>query len=220
MADRIPQSTSYLLIFKAYLSSDHVTEATGKTIAITISKNGGAFGNPNVGATNATAIASGWYKVTLDTTDTGTLGPLAVRGAEGTIDDVGVALFVVDANTGGYGYLDAAVTSRSTYAGGAVASVTGDVTVGTNNDKTGYSLTVTPPTADQNADALLDRSDGIETSRTLRQGLRLILAALAGKLSGAATTTVTIRDTNDGINRIVATVDADGNRSAVTLDAS
>ena len=221
MADRIPQSTSYLLIFKAYLSSDHVTEATGKTIAITISKNGGAFGNPNVGATNATAVASGWYKVTLDTTDTGTLGPLAVRGAEGTIDDVGVALFVVDANTGGYGYLDAAVTSKILHTPAARwASVTGDVTVGTNNDKTGYSLTVTPPTADQNADALLDRSDGIETSRTLRQGLRLILAALAGKLSGAATTTVTIRDTNDGINRIVATVDADGNRSAVTLDAS
>ncbi len=76
------------------------------------------------------------------------------------------------------------------------------------------------PTAIQNADALLDRTAGIETNRTLRQGLRLMLSALAGKLSGAATTTVTIRDTNDGINRIVATVDSSGNRSAVTLDAS
>jgi hypothetical protein len=37
--------------------------------------------------------------------------------------------------------VDAAVTSRSTYAGGAVASVTAAVTVGTNNDKTGYALT-------------------------------------------------------------------------------
>jgi hypothetical protein len=36
--------------------------------------------------------------------------------------------------------LDAAVSSRSTYAGGAVASVTAPVTVGTNNDKTGYSV--------------------------------------------------------------------------------
>jgi hypothetical protein len=36
--------------------------------------------------------------------------------------------------------LDAAVSSRSTYAGGAVASVTAAVTVGTNNDKTGYAL--------------------------------------------------------------------------------
>lgn len=76
------------------------------------------------------------------------------------------------------------------------------------------------PTADQNADALLDRAAGIETNRTVRQGLRLMLSALAGKLSGAATTTVTIRDTNDGIDRIVATVDANGNRSAVTLNTS
>jgi hypothetical protein len=36
--------------------------------------------------------------------------------------------------------LDATVSSRSTYAGGAVASVTAAVTVGTNNDKTGYAL--------------------------------------------------------------------------------
>lgn len=40
----------------------------------------------------------------------------------------------------GLSRLDAAVSTRSTYAGGAVASVTAPVTVGTNNDKTGYSL--------------------------------------------------------------------------------
>lgn len=112
MTQRIPQSTTKLVLFKAYLSSDHVTEATGKTIAITVSKNGGAFGNPNAGATNATGISSGWYSVSLDTTDTNTLGPLAVRGAEGTIDDVGILLEVVSATSGGYTNLDAAVTSR------------------------------------------------------------------------------------------------------------
>lgn len=101
MTQRIPQSTSFLCVFKAYLASDHVTEATGKTIVITISKNGGAFGNPNAGATNATEISSGWYKVTLDTTDTGTEGPLAVRGAVATVDDVGVLLQVVKATNGG-----------------------------------------------------------------------------------------------------------------------
>lgn len=69
-----------------------------------------------------------------------------------------------------------------------------------------------------NADNLLDWANGIETDVTLRQGLRLILAALAGKVSGAATTTMTFRDVNDTTDRIVATVDADGNRSAVTLD--
>lgn len=53
-------------------------------------------------------------------------------------------------------FLDAAISSRSTYAGGAVASVTAPVTVGANNDKTGYALSVTPPTAAAIADAVWD----------------------------------------------------------------
>lgn len=76
------------------------------------------------------------------------------------------------------------------------------------------------PTAAENAAALMDLSNGIETSITPRQALRLILAASAGKLSGAATTTVTIRNVGDSKNRITATVDSDGNRSAVTVDAT
>ena len=60
----------------------------------------------------------------------------------------------------------------------------------------------------------------VESGHTLKQSLRLILAALAGKLSGAAGTTITIRNAGDTKNRIVATVDADGNRSAVTYDTS
>lgn len=68
--------------------------------------------------------------------------------------------------------------------------------------------------------SILDLSAGIETGVTVRQGLRLMLSALVGKLSGAATTTVTVRDTGDSKNRITATVDSSGNRSAVTLDAS
>lgn len=78
-----------------------------------------------------------------------------------------------------------------------------------------------PPTADQNADAYLDRADAIEVGLTPRQAQRLFGAALAGKLSGAATVTVTIRNAvADSKNRIVATVDADGNRSAITYDVS
>jgi hypothetical protein len=108
----IPQSTSFVAVFKAYLSSDHVTEATGKTIAVTISKAGGAFGNPNAGATNATEISGGWYKVTLDTTDTATLGILALRGTSSGVDDIGDRFYVVSASTGGLTNLDAAISSR------------------------------------------------------------------------------------------------------------
>lgn len=106
----IPQSTAFLVVFKAYLSADHVTEATGKTIAITISKNGGAFGDPAAGALNATEITSGWYKAALGTGDADTLGPLAIRGAVATIDDFGICHQVVSATTGGITNLDAIKT--------------------------------------------------------------------------------------------------------------
>lgn len=68
--------------------------------------------------------------------------------------------------------------------------------------------------------ATFDLASGIETSITLRQAIRLILAASAGKLSGAATTTIVIRNVGDSKDRITATVDADGNRNAVTVDGT
>ena len=74
--------------------------------------------------------------------------------------------------------------------------------------------------ANEIADALLDRAAGVETSRTVRQTLRFILAMAVGLLSGANTSTVRIRETNDTVDRVVATVDSVGNRTAVTLDAT
>jgi hypothetical protein len=76
------------------------------------------------------------------------------------------------------------------------------------------------PTAAANAAALMDLANGIETGITPRQALRLVLAASAGKLSGAATTTIVIRNVGDSKDRITATVDSSGNRSAVTVDAT
>ena len=74
--------------------------------------------------------------------------------------------------------------------------------------------------ADQVGDGILNRSNGIETGYTLKQAQRVQLAAAGGKLSGAASTNVKIRDVGDGTDRIDATVDADGNRTAVTLDVT
>lgn len=67
------------------------------------------------------------------------------------------------------------------------------------------------------AGSLLDSSE-IESGYSLREALRLILSSVAGKLSGGGTSTITIRSITDGTNRIVATVDANGNRSSVTYD--
>jgi hypothetical protein len=57
----------------------------------------------------------------------------------------------------------------------------------------------------------------IETGLNMRQATSLIAASAAGKLSGAATTTITIDGAGVNTDRIVATVDADGNRTAITL---
>lgn len=114
MPERIPKSTAIKIPLQAYLASDHVSAATGKTIAITISKNGAAYGNPNAGATNATEIASGSYYVDLDTTDTGTEGPLFIKGSEGTIDTIIAIYNVVKATNGGLTALpDTACTTNA-----------------------------------------------------------------------------------------------------------
>jgi hypothetical protein len=61
----------------------------------------------------------------------------------------------------------------------------------------------------------------VETGLTVRETLRICVAALAGKVSGAGGTTITFRNAAaDSKDRIVATVDANGNRSAITLDVT
>lgn len=117
-------------------------------------------------------------------------------------------------------------------------TVSGSVTVGTNNDKTGYTVSqivsgaitttvfavgaitaaVTDTTFDNAiADALLDRINGIETSMTPRQALRIIGASAAGVLSGATTATININGMGVGTQRISASVDQSGNRTAISL---
>lgn len=76
------------------------------------------------------------------------------------------------------------------------------------------------PTAAENATQLLDVAAGVETGLTVRQALRLMAAVLYGKGSGLSSTSVAYRDTGDTKDRVLATVDSDGNRSTVTLDAS
>jgi hypothetical protein len=60
----------------------------------------------------------------------------------------------------------------------------------------------------------------VEGTTTFVQAVRLILSALTGKSSGIGTATVTVRDIGDTKNRIVATVDAPGNRTVVTRDGT
>jgi hypothetical protein len=200
---KLAQSTSVVVVFKAILASDHLTAATGKTIVMQLSKNGGAFGNFNVGALNATEIANGFYKVTLDATDTNTLGDIVVRGTEGTIDAVEQIMFVLSATTAGATNLDAAVSA---------------VKAKTDNLPAAPAAVSDVPTANANADALLDRAAGVETGWTIRESMRVFLGVLAGLTSGMGTTTFSIWNPTGSKTRVAGNVDGSGNRTNLTYD--
>ena len=74
---------------------------------------------------------------------------------------------------------------------------------------------------DVGAPTVADIIAGIsEGSLDLQEILRIILAACAGKSSGGGTATVKFRDAADSKDRITATVDSSGDRTAVTVDGS
>lgn len=77
---------------------------------------------------------------------------------------------------------------------------------------------LTIPSAADNAAAVL--AAAFENAETVQDFLRLSRAALYGKASGLETTTAVFRDAADTKARITATVDASGNRTAVTIDAA
>ena len=54
----------------------------------------------------------------------------------------------------------------------------------------------------------------------LEEMMRLIFSSCCAKVSGGGTTTITFRDGPDSKDRITATVDSNGNRTATTLDGS
>lgn len=69
--------------------------------------------------------------------------------------------------------------------------------------------------------AILDLTDGVEVGVTFRTALKLMLSVLAGKVSGAGTVTNVFRNAvADSKNRVTATVDSSGNRSAISYDVS
>lgn len=80
------------------------------------------------------------------------------------------------------------------------------------------TLTSGIPTPAENANGFFDLPAGVEASMTLRQAMRIVMSALAGKASGMEGANVAFRDTNDTKNRIQATTDQYGNRTSVTLD--
>jgi hypothetical protein len=79
--------------FAMVLASDHLTPATGKTVACQISKNGGAFGN--CATANATEISGGFYYVPLTATEM-QAKTIALKFTEAACDQRSVTLVTSD----------------------------------------------------------------------------------------------------------------------------
>lgn len=73
-------------------------------------------------------------------------------------------------------------------------------------------------TANQNADALLDRADGVETGLTPRQALRLALAVLAGAVTASGDAASFLSAVSGAKTRLQASGDGDGNRAIDAVD--
>lgn len=117
------------------------------------------------------------------------------------------------------------ITANTTQiAGAAVSTSSAQIGVNVVSHTAGAITAAAIATGAIDADALAaDAVDEIwdevmEGTTTARQMQRGFASALLSELSGAATTTVVCRDIGDTKDRITATVDADGNRSAITLD--
>jgi hypothetical protein len=102
---RQQSTTSYPVLIYMVLSSDHVTPATGKTLTVTLSKNGGAFASAS-GAVSE--LANGWYSFAGNATDRNTLGSLAIRATATACDDANLTIEIVPYDP--FARLDANVT--------------------------------------------------------------------------------------------------------------
>jgi len=127
------KSTAARVVGRGYLSSDHISTATGLDPAITISKNGGNFANPAAGASVMTEIEStGWYYFALGADDVDTLGPLIIRATHATMDNIEVACQVVETVTAAnVAQISGSATAADNLEASALTIVVGAAAAGT-----------------------------------------------------------------------------------------
>lgn len=141
MGQQLKQSTAANIPFFMVDSTDSITGKTGLSPTVTLSKNSAGFGSAGG---SVTEIGNGWYNLAANTTDTATLGPLALHatatGADAWDESHQVLVDIpggaVASVTGAVGSVTGAVGSVTGAVGsvtGAVGSVTGAVGSVTGN---------------------------------------------------------------------------------------
>lgn len=186
----------------------------------------GALKSVNEAEGVATFTGSGALGKNGEATITGT-GTFTATGAlvvSGTASVTGTSSItaVVLAALNGTGSLSGSATVTGTIdaLGWGVVAITGTATITATRYATGTLAAEITPFTELSPQSLASAvwSEALEAGYTAQEIMRVMAAALAGEVSGAGTATVTIRDIADTTDRIVASVDGSGNRTAVTLD--
>lgn len=140
----------------------------------------------------------------------------AIQIAGAAVSTSTAQLGVNAVQAGGTAWGSGAITSGSFAAGAINAAAIADGAIDAGAIATG-AIDADALAADA-VDEILD--EVVEGSLTMRQVLRIVLAALAGKSTGGGSGTINFRDQADTKNRIVATVNVSRDRTAVTVDGS
>lgn len=193
-------SSAIIMAGPAIASSDGYSPSTALAFttqadAILFSKNGSTFANRN-STQVVTAVRGGYYTVNLNTVDVGIVGRLRIAFRESSTHIPFWEDFQVVPNN----------VYDSLYGGSTYLQV--DVQTIETADAT-----------TQITHAVLNST--LEYTYTVKQGLRIMAAALAGRSTGAGSTTLKYQAMGSSDkNRINAACDSSGNRQGMTLDAT
>jgi len=191
-ASMAPVTRTFELYRRPVTTGETIGVSSGAVTAVTTTVN----------LTNLPTIPANWLTAAGTAADftTEIQSGLATAAALTTVDTVVDAILVDTAEIGAAG---AGLTALATAA--SIAAL---------NDLSSADVTAAVPTVAQVTTAVL--AGAVDGTTTLAESLALSNSALGGKLSGAGTGTETARDLADSKDRLVYTVDASGNRTAVT----
>ena len=182
MAGFLKQNTSGSIMIGEFIDDTDGKTAKGSLTltpsVIFLAKNGGAYTAKNE---SSDAVSDpnlvGWYRCSLNGTDTNTVGILQLAVHVATALPVWDSWMVVPANV----YDSMMGTDLLEVSGSSILTET------------------------------------IDSTYNFKEVLQILAAVMAGKVSGGNTSTITFRDLGDGTNRVVATVDSNGNRTNVVI---
>ena len=197
-------------------STDGITPETSLSIpqsSVLLSKSGASLAQ-KAETTAGAHDANGWYDILLSAADTDTLGELVidiqVSGAIPVWERFTVVPAVVyDALVAGTDRLDVGECESNVDMRGTDSAIT---------SLSGIALEASVQDVIVDIAALTDfdpETDIVEGALSYGAVLRILLSALAGITTGGG---VNFRDNANSKNRIAATLDGSGNRTAMTLD--